>query len=308
MALPAAERLARLLAVIPWVAARDGVPLEEVSERFSYPMDALLADLNDVLLFVGVYPYTPDTLIEVVVNDGRVWINYADYFAEPMRLDSEQVVALISAGRSMLELMPEEDGPLLRALAKLAAGRSASALDVRLSDEATPTLSLLRQAIETRKAVDISYYSFNRDDRTDRRVEPHRVFAREGHWYLSGYCHSAESQRLFRVDRIDRIDPSGASFEIPVDQEPSTSLPIEAVPLPTLRLRLGAEDRWIATAHPHEVTDDPDVIVLPISAQGWLERLLLRLGPGSSVVEIEPPFDADAGIEAARRIRQRYGG
>ena len=81
----AADRARRILAIVPWVAERDGPTLTEISERFGVSQSELLADL-DVVFMVGTPPYTPDSLIDVVVEDGRVWITLGDYFRRPMRL------------------------------------------------------------------------------------------------------------------------------------------------------------------------------------------------------------------------------
>jgi len=99
----ASERLTRLLAVIPWVARHGGASLDEIAGKFAYPKDDLVSDLTDVVHFVGVPPYTPDTMIEVTIEDERVWIRYADYFNRPMRLTPDEAVALLSAGGAMLD-------------------------------------------------------------------------------------------------------------------------------------------------------------------------------------------------------------
>jgi len=65
------DRLRRLLALVPWVAAHDGPTVEEVCARFGCTEQDLVEDLE--LLFVcGLYPYTPDVLIETDIADGRV--------------------------------------------------------------------------------------------------------------------------------------------------------------------------------------------------------------------------------------------
>ena len=66
--------MARLIAAIPWIVAQDGASLDEISARFDYPRELLLKDLEEVVFFVGVPPYTPDTLIEVTIDDDMVWI------------------------------------------------------------------------------------------------------------------------------------------------------------------------------------------------------------------------------------------
>ena len=86
MKITAKDRMSRLVAAIPWIAAQDGASIDEISQRFNYPRKTLLADLQEVVFFVGVPPYTPDTLIQVTIDDDLVWIEYADWFARPMRL------------------------------------------------------------------------------------------------------------------------------------------------------------------------------------------------------------------------------
>src|SRR5690348_10058873 len=112
-------RLGRLLAIVPWIAAHDGPSLEEVSRRFGVAEKDLVTDLN-LLFMCGVYPFTPDVLIDVNIADGRVWISMADYFRRPLRLNAQEALALASAGRTFLAL-PDADpvGPLASALDKL---------------------------------------------------------------------------------------------------------------------------------------------------------------------------------------------
>ena len=99
--LSADDRLQRLLAVMPWVAGRDGPRLEEVCARFDCREDELVDDL-ELLFLCGLHPYTPDMLIDVDIADGRVWIRYADYFARPLRLTPAEGLALLAAGRTLL--------------------------------------------------------------------------------------------------------------------------------------------------------------------------------------------------------------
>ena len=152
------DRLARLLSVIPWVADhRDGVPIDDIVARFAYPRTQLLEDLQEIVFFVGVHPFTPDSLIEVDVSDDQVSIRYADWFS-PLRLSPEDGARLYRR-RSVLaigatdETDDEDDNkgetdapsPLLRALTKLgthserrgAGGRRASARPLPTRSAAT---------------------------------------------------------------------------------------------------------------------------------------------------------------------------
>jgi proteasome accessory factor C len=117
----AEDSLRRLLALVPWVANQDGPRIEEVCERFGCSEEELTQDL-ELLFMCGLHPFTPDTLIEVTIEDGRVWIRYADYFSRPLRLTPAEGLFLLASGSAALAL-PGSDpsGPLASGLTKLAA-------------------------------------------------------------------------------------------------------------------------------------------------------------------------------------------
>ena len=76
------------------------------------------------------------------------------------------------------------------------------AVDVRLGTAPADTLGVLRDALERGVQVELAYYSSGRAELSERRVEPAKVFSDQGNWYLSGWCHRAEGERVFRLDRI----------------------------------------------------------------------------------------------------------
>ncbi len=308
----AGERLARLLAVVPWVAAHDGPTLAEVSERFGLPEDELVEDLN-LLFMCGVYPFTPDSLIEVDIEGGRVWVRFADWFRRPLRLSAPEGLALVAAGRAVLAapapLAGADEGPLARAVAKLEAALGTGlegAVDVEPGEAAAEVLAVLRAASESQQKVRVEYYSFGRDATTERVVHPWRVFSAEGHWYLLGWCELAEDRRLFRVDRVQSAELTGERFEPPADPGPPElyqSRPDD----PLVVLDLAPEARWVAERYPHEGAKELAGgrlrVRLRASSPAWLERLLLRAGPAAKVVSGAEGVAA----AAARRVLAVYG-
>ena len=121
MAPTATDRLRRLLALVPWVAAHpEGVPIAEVCARFEIAPDRLVADLETVMM-VGVHPFTPDTLIDLWLDDGVVTVRYADSFTRPLRLTPAEAVDLVTSARALLAPRARAlRRPLPRALDKLA--------------------------------------------------------------------------------------------------------------------------------------------------------------------------------------------
>ena len=64
------------------------------------------------------------------------------------------------------------------------------------------TLALVQEALEEGSALEMTYYTAGRDELTHRVVEPLRLETRGGVAYLVGFCHRAQAERVFRVDRI----------------------------------------------------------------------------------------------------------
>ena len=305
---PAEDRLRRILAVVPWVAAEDGPTLAEVCTRFGYASETELQEDLNLLFLCGVPPYTPDALIEVDVADGRVWIRYADWFARPLRLTAAEALSLVAGSTALLGAgAGDVEGPLARGLAKLAAalGVTEEVVDVTFGAAPAEPLEVLRQASEDHHQVEIGYYTYSRDRHTTRVIDPHLVYAAAGQWYVAGFCHQAGADRLFRVDRVARARRLDATFS------PSTAAaappvfdPSPADPVIVLELEPAAA--WVASQYPTESVQDAGGgrvrVALRVSGEAWLARLLLRLGADARVIEGDPAPAA----AAARRIMDRY--
>lgn len=289
----ASDRFRRIVAIVPWIAERDGPRIDDVCEQFGVSRDDLLADL-DVVFMVGIPPYTPDELIDVIIDDDRVWITLGQYFNRPLRLTAQEALAVVAAGAGLLATTGSDPtGPLARALAKLQTVVGISdptSLEVSLGGADPDTLTLLQRATAERRQVEIDYYSYSSDENRVRCIEPYRVYATEGNWYVIGWCRSADAERLFRVDRIRRATLTDVHFDLPAQIPEPTSYAGSGADRRII-LEVGPADRWIAEHYPTDSAEEIDGgrlrVVLAVGGDAWLERLLLRLGPDAAVVD--PP-------------------
>ena len=306
-----AGRLRQLLAILAWLAQVGEAPVDELATRFDLTPKALVTEL-ELAACCGLPPYTPDQLMEIVVTDTTVSTRLGSALSRPRRLSPVEGFALAASARGLLAVPgSDEDGALSRALGKLETALGAERLVIDL--DTPPMLAIVSDAAAAGESLDIHYYSASSDRQSEREITPLRVFASEGHWYVDATCAQAGDVRRFRIDRIDGarvIEGSGgAGDRAAMDGKPGG---FEAfVPGPdTRRVRLSLDPvlAWmvesIPTVAPVERVDDRLVVEVVVGGDAWLERLLLRLGTGATVVD--PSEDAGLAADAAARILLRY--
>lgn len=292
----ATSRVERLLTMVPWLVGRQGIEISRAAEGLGITEDQLKKDL-DLLFMCGYGPMT-DELIEVSYEGGRVFVSNADTIARPLRLSVDEAISLIVGLRSLSALEAGESSAVERALAKLeeVAGAIPGVDRVMVVDddtEAGRTRSVLQDALSAGRRVHLTYHVPSRDERTERDVDPMRLARVEGHWYLEGWCHRAQDMRLFRTDRIEAVEVLDVPSEPPADavrrdlsagayQRGEGDLPVT--------LRLAPSAHWVAEYYPvtsRETSGEDLVVTLPTSNEGFLRRLVLRLGGAAEVVEPE---------------------
>lgn len=301
-------RLRRVLAMVPWIVAQRGPTIAEVCARFGCTELELVKDLEGVLFFCGVHPFTPGDMVEVDVSEGRVWIRLADYFSRPLRLTPAEGLGLLGAARAVASRDENSDDALSRAVAKLSAAIGVDpdeVLNVELGDADPSVLGVLEEAAAGHELIEIDHYSYGRDAWQKRTIEVHHVFNSSGAWYAWAWCRKVEDWRLFRIDRVRTASSLGEHFE-PRDM-PSPPQPWSgghAGQEVVLELAPGAA--WAIEEYPVESVRRGKQgwrkVTLRVGGRPWLERLLLRLGPDARMIK----GDADTAATAATRILARY--
>ena len=97
-----AERLRRLLALVPYVATRRVVGLAETAATFGMTERELIDDLNLAwcVELRAPEPYCP---IDLSYEDGEISISQAESIARPLRLAADEASALLVALRMLAE-------------------------------------------------------------------------------------------------------------------------------------------------------------------------------------------------------------
>lgn len=296
----------RILALVPYLVANPGVAKTTVAERFGLTLDELAADL-DLVLMIGVPPFSGGDYIDVDDEGDTVTLRMADSFRRPVRLSPAEGLALLAAGRALLAVPgAESEGPLGRALGKLESALGAPELVVDLG--APPFFDLVREACAEGRRIRIDYWSAGRDETTTRTVDPYSVFHATGEWYLEAFCHRAGADRLFRIDRIHSLERLDETFARPDDLAGDLDVYRPRPDDPRVTVDLDPAAAWVIERFPTEAVlhrDDGSVrVTLAVTEPAFLARLLLQLGPQARVVE--PAEWRTIAVEPAARILDRY--
>jgi proteasome accessory factor C len=306
------ERLQRLLAIVPYVVRHPGTPVEELSRLFGVTEPELTDDLK-LLFMTGLPPYSPGDLVDVAIEEGRVWISMADHFSRPVRLTRDEALALYLKGTEVLGAPghPEAE-PLRSALGKLEQALGTEALGDLRAEAGEPgadpgPVEVLRRAAAERERLEIDYYAATRDEVTTRRIDPEQVFSAIGNWYVVAWDHRADDERLFRLDRIQEVRLTGERFEARGLVGPGRDLYSPGAEDIRVRLRLGPRARWVAEYYqPERVAERRGraEVTLPTKDLAWVAKLVLRLGGEAEIVA--PPELVELTREEARQTLARY--
>jgi proteasome accessory factor C len=311
-----AERLRRLLALVPYVATRRVVGLAETAATFGMSERELIDDLNLAwcVELRAPEPYCP---IDLSYEDGEISISQAESIARPLRLAADEASALLVALRMLAEAGGGGDA-VARLIAKIedaagAAGAASSqvAIQIEHPNAGGQAAAALSAALAAGRRVHLRHYAPRRDEATERDVDPMRLLVVEGRTYLEGWCRRAEGVRLFRLDRVLSVDVLDVPAEVPEDAEPVdvdsglfTASPSDLL----VEIELAPAARWIAESYPCEsVTDLGDGrlrIGLRTPDTTLFRRLALRLGEDARVVS--PPGLADEVRQTAAAALAQY--
>lgn len=315
---PAPTRFSRLLAMVPYFQARQGIELAEAARDLGVSEQQLTRDLEQ-LFVCGLPGHAGGDLIDIQFWDGIVNVQFTAGMDHPLRLTGTEANVLLVALRMLLDSKGALDGDAIgRAMVKVeaAAGSSrAVVVDSVATPVEHPASSTLRDAVTQRRALRLRYYTPSRDEVTERIVDPIRVEVVDGQSYLDAWCRESEGRRLFRFDRVRDAqvldEPSRPPAQI---AEQPITMPTHDETMPVARIELDRDVLWVMEYFQARPVTDPsgsdDTVVaeLTYASPEWLARLLQGFGGRARLVSDDPQSAAVRRLiaEAVSAARARY--
>jgi predicted DNA-binding transcriptional regulator YafY len=222
------NRIDRISAILIQLQSRRVVKAQAIAERFDISLRTVYRDMR-TLEEAGV----------PIIGEAGVGYSLADgYRLPPVAFTIEEATAFITAEKLVETLTDEVNGGnyrsamyKVRAVLRSADKDYLAGMDSRIEvlKAARPPylqadlnpLQLILKAITLNKVISLNYFSYYRQQHTQRCVEPVGVFYLDNYWHLIAFCREKNDYRDFRFDRMTQLELTndGVSTQHPTLKE-----------------------------------------------------------------------------------------
>jgi len=315
------NRTDRLLGILLELQARGELRAEDLAATFEVSVRTIYRDVEALC----------ETGVPVVATPGKGYRLMEGYFLPPLSFTADEAALLALGG----ELVRDRVDPLLRQAADEALRKLASVLPPERRAEverrrqglmfgslARPAtdrrLVLARRAIEERRVARLLYHARRREQPEPREVEPIRLLHLTDAWYLAGYCRLRQDSRLFRLDRVDRLELLDERFELGERHALTGTAARDVAGYPEARVRFDRSVlRWVRERQPffllrEERSEDASQgsakrePVFVYALRDEAELLAWLLPWGQAVEVLSPPALRARLADEARAILERH--
>jgi predicted DNA-binding transcriptional regulator YafY len=219
------NRIDRLSAILIQLQSRRTVRAQDIADRYEISLRTVYRDIRSL----------EQAGIPVIGEAGVGYSLMEGYRLPPVMFTREGATAFLTAEKLVTSLTDANNGSSytlaldkIRAVLKTADKDYLEHIDHRIEvvkSNRIPELSLqhnrlqtILNAIAAKKALQLDYFSYYRQEETKRLIEPVGVFYLDHYWHLIGWCRMRKGYRDFRFDRILDISSTEEQYD---DQHPS---------------------------------------------------------------------------------------
>ena len=189
-------------------------------------------------------------------------------------------------------------------------GRDSILIDLSswYKDSLAPKMETIQNAIEDARIIPFRYYSPSGEQ--VRRIEPYYLIFRWSSWYLYGWCTDRNDYRLFKLNRMDRIQETEQRYKR--REAPLPDLSDEKIFPGGIRVKalFDRDQKWRLAEEfgPDSVTETEDGKLLFTADYTDLDNLVTWLLTFKDKTEVLEPIEARKMIaEAVKRMSAIYG-
>ncbi len=206
------NRIDRLSAMLIQLQSRRVVKAQDMAERFSISLRTVYRDIRAL----------EEAGIPLLGEAGQGYSLADGYRLPPVMFTREEATAFITAEKLVGRLTDDLNGASyasamykIKAVLKSAEKDYLAEIDGRIEvfksqrppemQSGVHPLQVILAAIAQKQTLHLKYFSYYRQQHTERTVEPLGVFYLDNYWHLIGWCNRQSAYRDFRFDRIQDI-------------------------------------------------------------------------------------------------------
>lgn len=199
-------KIDRLIGIITILLQKDQVTAPELAERFEVSRRTINRDIEDICR-AGI------PLVTTQGYGGGISIAEG-YKVDHSLLTEEELQLVLSGLRGLDSVSEKAHFPLLSE--KLSTGGTDLAdsiiidLGSHYQKSLTKKISAIREAIRNR--LQISFWYYYEKGESCRTVEPYKLTFQWSSWYVWGYCLERKDFRLFKLNRLWRLETGADTF------------------------------------------------------------------------------------------------
>ena len=280
---------------------RKGLKIKEIARICNISVRQIYRDLNDLQLKLGL----------PIWEEGSTRGIDEAYFLPPIRFSLSEALNVFLAARLMLNYAHRYDPNVASVFTKLNSivppplrgqiQKTMEWMQKQTQDERyLRILATLAEAWISQHRVKIAYQALSEKKATERIIEPYFIEpAAPGHSsYVIAYCHRSKSLRIFKIERIESIEPTLEHYVMSPDFDANAYLgsswgiivggEVETVKLsftPEIA-RIMEETVW----HPSQVVErqKDGSVIMSLRITSTVELCSWILGWGEKVEVLEP--------------------
>ena len=219
------NRIDRLSAIIIQLQSRKTIRAQDIADRFGVGLRTVYRDIRAL----------EEAGIPLVGEAGVGYSLVEGYRLPPVMFTREEATAFITAEKLVHRLTDSGNGmsystamdkvrSVLKTVEKDYLENIDEKIEVIKANRGVPErgqhnpLQTILNAIAELSVMELDYFSYYRQEHTQRDIEPVGVFYLDHYWHLIAYCSERNAFRDFRFDRIHEIKATDQHF---ADRHPS---------------------------------------------------------------------------------------
>jgi predicted DNA-binding transcriptional regulator YafY len=206
------NRIDRISAILIQLQSRRVVKAQSIADRFAVSLRTVYRDMRTL----------EEAGVPIIGEAGQGYSLADGYRLPPIAFTLEEATAFITAEKLVESLTDEVNGSnyrsamyKIRAVLRSADKDYLEGMDSRIEvlkasrppqiKAGVNPLQLILKAITLKRVISLNYFSYYRQEHSQRCVEPVGVFYLDNYWHLIAWCKVKQDYRDFRFDRMMNV-------------------------------------------------------------------------------------------------------